>query len=198
MVSAVSLLAIPLGAQAAPAVASHPTVAVPAVAAGKLAPQGCTANGTTPTCDLYAMVGTTSMLGGAPIDIWGFSTTGAAGTATAPGPLLVVNQGDTVTVTLHNQLAGQDVSLAFPGQPTTAFSAGLSAQAEESGVATGATSTYTFTAQHGGHLHLRGRPHRQRHPAGRHGPGRCPRGALLRRVGLWPACDRLPRHGLRR
>ena len=150
MVSAVSLLAIPLGAQAAPAVASHPTVAVPAVAAGKLAPQGCTANGTTPTCDLYAMVGTTSMLGGAPIDIWGFSTTGAAGTATAPGPLLVVNQGDTVTVTLHNQLAGQDVSLAFPGQPTTAFSAGLSAQAEESGVATGATSAYVFTANTAG------------------------------------------------
>ena len=135
VVAAISLLAVPLNAHAATAAAARPSVVVPAVAAGKLAPQGCTASGTTATCDLYAMAGTTSMLGGAPINIWGFSTTGAAGTATAPGPLLVVNQGDTVTVTLHNQIAGQNVSLAFPGQPTTAFTAGLSATAEETGVA---------------------------------------------------------------
>lgn len=150
VVAAISLLAVPLNAHAATAAAARPSVVVPAVAAGKLAPQGCTASGTTATCDLYAMAGTTSMLGGAPINIWGFSTTGAAGTATAPGPLLVVNQGDTVTVTLHNQIAGQNVSLAFPGQPTTAFTAGLSATAEETGVATSATSTYTFTAGRAG------------------------------------------------
>src|SRR5665811_100851 len=150
VVAAISLLAMPLTARAATAAAAHPSAVVPAVAAGKLAPQGCTVSGTTDTCDLYAMAGTTSMLGGAPINIWGFSTTGAAGTATAPGPLLVVNQDDTVTVTLHNQIAGQNVSLAFPGQPTTAFTAGLSATAEETGVATGVTSTYTFTAGRAG------------------------------------------------
>ena len=150
MVAAISLLAIPLSAQAATPAAVRPTAVVPAVAAGKLAIQGCAVSGTTDTCDLYAMAGTTTMLGGAPINIWGFSTTGAAGTATAPGPLLVVNQGDTVTVRLHNQVAGQRVSLAFPGQPTTAFSVGLSATAEEAGVATGGTAPYTFTAGRAG------------------------------------------------
>ena len=60
--------------------------------------------------------------------IWGFSPTGAAGTATAPGPVLVVKQGDTVTVTLHNTLA-EAVSLAFPGQPAGAFTAGLATTA---------------------------------------------------------------------
>ena len=154
MVAAISLLAVPLGAQAA-SVSSQVPAAVPAVAAGKLAAQGCTTTGTTATCDLYAMTGTTSVLG-APIPIWGFSGTGIAGTATAPGPLLVVNQGDTVSIKLHNLLAGQQVSLAFPGQPTSAFSAGLSAQAEEMGLAPRALSdpdttlTYTFSAARSG------------------------------------------------
>jgi len=152
MVVSIIVLAIPGSAQAATAAASHPSVVVPAVAAGKLAPQGCAMSGTTDSCDLYAMAGTTSMLGGAPINIWGFSSTGVAGSATAPGPLLVVNQGDTVSVTLHNQIAGQQVSLTFPGQPTTAFAAGsLSAAAEETGIgSTDPAKTYTFTASRAG------------------------------------------------
>ena len=152
MVATVSLLAIPLSAPAATAAASHPSVVVPAVAAGKLAPQGCTVSGTTDSCELYAMEGTTSMLGGAPINIWGFSSTGVARSATAPGPLLVVNQGDTVSVTLHNQIAGQQVSLTFPGQPITAFAAGsLSAAAEETGIGSAdPAKTYTFTASRAG------------------------------------------------
>jgi len=116
--------------------------------AGKLAPQGCTVTGTTAACDLYAMTGTASILG-QPIPIWGFSSTGAVGSASAPGPLLVVDQGLTVTVTLHNLLA-EPVSLAFPGQPASAFAAGLSSQAEEVGAAPGTTATYTFTAAHAG------------------------------------------------
>ena len=56
--------------------------------------------------------------------IWGFSTTGAPALptdldpnpATAPGPVLVVHQGDAVSITLHNQLSGERVSLALPGQ----------------------------------------------------------------------------------
>ncbi len=153
MVAAVSLLAVPLSAQGAETAAAHPAAMAPAVAVGKLTPSpSCALSGTTRTCDLYAMEGTTSMNGGLPIPIWGFSTTGAAGTASAPGPLLVVNQGDTVTFNLHNQLpaAAKNVSLAFPGQPTNAFSAGLSTQAEEIGAATGSSSTYTFTANRPG------------------------------------------------
>ncbi|NUR95874.1 MAG: hypothetical protein HOV67_11525, partial [Kribbellaceae bacterium] len=85
------------------------------VAVGKLTPRGCTFGAGTAACDLYAMAGTASLLG-TTVPIWGFSPTGAAGTATAPGPVLVIHQGDQVTVTLHNELAGQSVSLAFPGQ----------------------------------------------------------------------------------
>ena len=152
---AVALVAMPISAGAtAVQVRSHPAAAVAAaaplhaVAAGKLPLQGCTESGTTATCDLYAMTGTNLVLG-QPIPIWGFSSSGAAASATAPGPVLVVNQGDTVTVTLHNQLA-EPVSLAFPGQPASAFSAGLSTVAEETGAAPGTTRAYTFGAGRAG------------------------------------------------
>ncbi len=136
------------GVTAGHAAATSAARAARATAVGKLAPQGCTVTGTAAACDLYAMAGTASILG-QPIPIWGFSSTGAADSATAPGPLLVVDQGSTVTVTLHNQLA-EPVSLAFPGQPASAFAAGLSGAAEEVGAAPGATATYTFTAARAG------------------------------------------------
>ena len=70
-----------------------------AAPAGKLTPSACS-----PNCDLYAMTGTATILG-TPVPIWGFSTTGVAGSATAPGPVLVVHQNDAVSITVHNQLA---------------------------------------------------------------------------------------------
>ncbi|WP_407345465.1 multicopper oxidase domain-containing protein [Pengzhenrongella phosphoraccumulans] len=146
MVATFGLLVAPSAtavATRAPAVST----AVSAAAVGKLAPQGCTVTGTVAACDLYALAGTTSMLG-TPLPIWGFASTATA-PATAPGPVLVVNQGDTVSVTLHNALA-EPVSLAFPGQPASAFSAGLSGTAEEVGTAPGAATTYTFTAGRAG------------------------------------------------
>lgn len=128
--------------------AAAPAV-VPAVASGKLTPNGCTSTGATSvTCDLYAMTGTTQVLG-QPIPIWGFSTTSTPGSATAPGPVLVVAQGTTVTVVLHNQLA-DPVSLAFPGQAAADFTAGLSATAETAGAPTGGTQTYVFKASRPG------------------------------------------------
>ena len=45
--------------------------------------------------------------------MWGYSAGGGA--FQHPGPVLCVNQGDTVTVILHNTLA-EDVSIMFPGQ----------------------------------------------------------------------------------
>src|SRR4051794_6362670 len=125
-----------------PAAAAGVTVTVPqapahaSVAVGKLTPRGCTFGTGTAACDLYALAGTTSLLG-ATVPIWGFSSTGATGTATAPGPVLVVRQGDQVTVTLHNQLVGQTVSLAFPGQPMP------TGGEDTTGIASG-TKTYTF------------------------------------------------------
>lgn len=147
-VAAVGLATVALtAAMLAPA----PVLAAPAgqrmpsrasVAVGKLTPRGCSFGTGTAVCDLYAMTGTATVLGTA-VPIWGFSSTGAAGSATAPGPALVVHQGDQVTVTLHNQLAGQTVSLAFPGQA-------LPAGGEDTaGIAAG-TRTYTFTAAKAG------------------------------------------------
>ncbi|MGW6194658.1 multicopper oxidase domain-containing protein [Kribbella sp. NPDC055110] len=133
-------LLVPVSVAAAPPVKQLPSRA--SVAVGKLTPRGCTFGTGTAACDLYAMAGTTTVLGTA-VPIWGFSSTGAAGSATAPGPAMVVHQGDQVTVTLHNQLAGQTVSLAFPGQA-------LPAGGEDTaGIATG-TRTYTFTAARAG------------------------------------------------
>ncbi|MDX6238045.1 MAG: hypothetical protein QOG10_2860 [Kribbellaceae bacterium] len=110
-----------------------------ALAVGKLMPAGCTFGAGTAACDLYAMAGTAAVLG-TPVPIWGFSGSGTAGTATAPGPVLVVHQGDQVSVTLHNQLAGQSVSLAFPGQPSP------TGGEDTTGVVESVTRTYTFTA----------------------------------------------------
>ena len=128
--------------------ASVPARSVQGTAVGKLAQQGCTAGPVgTSACDLYAMTGTTSVLGTS-IPIWGFSTTGGAGSATAPGPVLVVNQGDAVSITVHNQLAGENLSLALPGQDAPSFSAARGD--DRNGVATGSARTYTFTADRAG------------------------------------------------
>ena len=89
------------------------------------------------------MTGTATVLG-TPIPIWGFSATGTAGSATAPGPVLVVQQGDVVTITLHNQIAGESVSLALPGQAPHAFTG--TAGDDTTGVGNGGTRAYSFTA----------------------------------------------------
>ena len=72
--------------------------------------------------------------------IWGYSATGASGTATLPGPVLIVNQGDTVTVTLHNNLS-EPTALLFQGQAMVP---------DLTGVAAGGTKAYTFTATNPG------------------------------------------------
>jgi hypothetical protein len=132
-----------LHATATPApTAAHQLPSRASVAVGKLTPAGCTFGAGTAACDLYALAGTTTLLG-TPVPIWGFSSTGTAGSAHAPGPVLVVHQGDQVSVTLHNQVAGQTVSLAFPGQPLP------SGGEDSTGIASG-TRTYTFTASRPG------------------------------------------------
>ncbi|HEV7204217.1 MAG TPA: multicopper oxidase family protein [Jatrophihabitans sp.] len=144
-----------VGARAVPAARPAPAAAAPRTAttlatpAGKLTTRNCVEGTGTAACDLYAMTGTTTLgLLTTALPIWGFSTTGAAGSATAPGPQLVVQQGDTVSITLHNQLA-ENVSLALPGQG--AVSGGSSGSGDDTaGVATGGTRTYTFTASRAG------------------------------------------------
>ena len=76
--------------------------------AGKLSPSGCQRAGTEVACDLWAKPGTAQILG-QPLPIWGFAAQ-QADPATAPGPVLVVQQGDHVTVTLHNEPDPADVA----------------------------------------------------------------------------------------
>ena len=77
------------------------------------------------------------------IFFWGFAD-GDTGQVQYPGPTLIVNQGDTVTVTLRNSLP-EPVSIVFPGMENVTASAGVrgpvAAQAEPGG-----TITYTFLA----------------------------------------------------
>jgi len=65
--------------------------------------------------DLYAKQAQISTPDGGSLRIWGFSLT-PDGPAQYPAPTLIVNEGDTVMVTIHNQDVPQPVSLVFPGQ----------------------------------------------------------------------------------
>lgn len=144
---------VPAVAQAAPParasapVRSNAPVSLAAPPVGKLTPSGCVRSGQDVSCQLWAKPGTAQVLG-RPLPIWGYST-GETDPATAPGPQLVLQQGDHVTVTLHNGLA-QPTALAFPGQPSSAFTGGLSAVGEDPGVAPGGTASYSFTADRPG------------------------------------------------
>jgi FtsP/CotA-like multicopper oxidase with cupredoxin domain len=113
-------LAAPAGA---PIIAALPTTS-------------CTPTGPSAvTCDLWAMEGTLTLADASSVNIWGFSDS-AAGTAQLPGPVLIVNQGDTVTVNFTNGIVGETVALAFPGQNMIQ---------DLTGVATGASTSYVFT-----------------------------------------------------
>lgn len=128
--SAILVPALALAALLAPGLAS---------AAGPIDPgpnPACTDSGATVTCDLWAKTGTVSLPGGGSATIWGFAA-GAALPAKVPGPVLIADAGDQVTVTLHNTLS-RPASIQFGGQPAVSDITGAPAS--------GGTKTYTFTA----------------------------------------------------
>lgn len=89
---------------------------------------------TVPSSDLYAVAGTAA-LPGQTVNVLGYSGTGAA--VTQPGgPTLVFNQGDSVSITLHNALT----------VPTGLLLQGQALPPDVSGVPAGGTKTYTFIA----------------------------------------------------
>ena len=90
-------------------------------------------------CDLYATTGTLDLPGGATVDIWGYSDT-PTGDAQLPGPTILATEGDTVTVTLYNDL-GQDTALLFPGQDMIP---------DLTNVPNGDSKAYSFTASNPG------------------------------------------------
>lgn len=112
------------------------------VAGTGIALTGSTASAAAVSINLCAVTGTTTMPGSVSVPIWGFGIPGTPGncaTATAglPGPVLTVNQGDTVTVNVTNALTGRDISFEAPG---IGFDAGPATAAP------GGTLTRTFTA----------------------------------------------------
>jgi FtsP/CotA-like multicopper oxidase with cupredoxin domain len=97
----------------------------------------------TRTCELWAITGEITPAGASnPIPIWGYTDSDPAlgGTAQLPGPTLIVNQGETVEVTLHNDLA-ETTAVVFPGQAIPP---------DLTGVSPGGTTTYTFAASNPG------------------------------------------------
>ena len=109
-------------AQAAPVAAGLPTAT-------------CTLSGTTRSCELWVKPGTINLPGAANTPILGY-TNSAAGAAQLPGPAIIANEGETLVITLHNGLSSA-TSLAVPA---------IDGPPDLSGVAAGATKTYTFSS----------------------------------------------------
>jgi manganese oxidase len=108
---------------------------------------------TGPAFTLIAMEGHISTAEGASVYTWSFAD-GAGNTGFQyPAPTLIVNQGDTVSVTISNTLPFP-VSVVFPGQQVTASGgvAGLLTQEAPAGSVTNPTGpvTYTFVASRPG------------------------------------------------
>ena len=75
----------------------------------------CTLVGTTRTCELWARTGSLTMPDGVIVPVWGFADS-ALGLAQVPGPIIRGNAGETLEIVLHNELVGESVAIAFPGQ----------------------------------------------------------------------------------
>ncbi|MCB8944471.1 MAG: multicopper oxidase family protein [Ardenticatenaceae bacterium] len=101
------------------------------------------------TIDLCAKVGSVSMPDGESVTIWGLAVgdCNMAGPAQLPGPVLAVEEGGSVNITLYNSLT-EPVALSFPGQAVPA---------DTTGAAPGGSATYSFTAgEPGTHLYEAG------------------------------------------
>ncbi len=99
-----------------------------------------TAHAATIPVDLYAVTGSTTLpTGGQSVQVWGYSASNAP-VSRPGGPTLVVQQGDTVQITLHNEL-GVDTGLLVQGQRMVP---------DRSGTADGTSRTYEFVANRAG------------------------------------------------
>jgi FtsP/CotA-like multicopper oxidase with cupredoxin domain len=82
---------------------------------------------------------------------WGYANDGGSGIMQYPGPTLIVNQGDTVTINLRNELP-VPVSIVFPGQAGVTATGGVPGLLTAEVPADNGASmvSYTFTATHAG------------------------------------------------
>lgn len=92
---------------------------------------------------------------GATIFIWGYASDvpnvicPAGGCMQYPGPALIVNQGDTVTINLTNQLPVA-TSIVFPGQTGVTATGGTPGLLTNEAAPAGGTVSYTFVASEPG------------------------------------------------
>jgi FtsP/CotA-like multicopper oxidase with cupredoxin domain len=96
-----------------------------------------------PTFDLQTTQGYIETPDGNQLFMWGFTTN--PGTFQIPGPVLCVDQGDTVTVNLTNNLS-EPVSIVFPGQIGVTASGDATGLLTDEAAASGGTASYSFTA----------------------------------------------------
>ncbi len=148
------LMVVVLLISTAPMAQAKPAAATAAPTVGVV----CTTNaGTHPTFTLETTTGHIILGDGNTMFMWGYSEVGQP--FQHPSPVLCVNQGATVTVILHNNLA-EPVSIMFPGQDNV-LANGLAVQPQfDSGgsltsltntaAANGGSITYSFTATHPG------------------------------------------------
>jgi FtsP/CotA-like multicopper oxidase with cupredoxin domain len=80
--------------------------------------------------------------------MWGYATD--PGSFQMPGPVLCVNEGDTVTVKLTNTAVPEGVSIVFPGQTGVSASGGCAGLLTREASSTCGAVTYTFTADEPG------------------------------------------------
>jgi len=102
---------------------------------------------TGPTFNLNASSGYIDTPDGDSLLVWGFGEGG--GTMQYPGPTLIVNQGDTVTVNLTNNLP-HPVSIIFPGQEGVVATGGSAGMLTQESTGPADTVSYTFTANRPG------------------------------------------------
>ena len=105
----------------------------------------CTTAGTTTTCNLWAVAGSITLPDASTVTVWGYAgesapSSGTPGPVSVPGPVLIVNQGNTVTVNLTNNLT-EATAMMFQGQAMVP---------DLTGAAAGGTHSYTFTATNPG------------------------------------------------
>jgi FtsP/CotA-like multicopper oxidase with cupredoxin domain len=98
-----------------------------------------------PTFSLETSTGNIILGDGNTMFMWGYSVQGQP--FQHPGPVLCVNQGDTVTVTLHNTLPDPS-SIAFPGQENV-MANGAPAQPQFDGLGNVTSLTNTAAATNG-------------------------------------------------
>jgi len=95
---------------------------------------------------LTAKEGYITVADGGSIYSWGYADNGTGAAMQLPGPTLIVTQGQSITVTLTNDLpvAAGNVSIVFPGQTMTGITGGVDGALTKE-APTGGSVAYTFT-----------------------------------------------------